>query len=329
VHTFATGTVPTRSATPFVRIDVGSSADAQDVVGIAGHFAREHGATDGRGELALEAAGLWANAMAGTGGGQLCIRVLAGARPTLETTAVATLPIRFPCPGGFADTLVDQWSGPQGAAAHASPAADGPAVRYGVAQHTFRGGYFCGDSWAVSAHNDAVSAIIVDGLGHGASACLAAARGVAAFCQQPLQDPVGLASSVHEAMQGTVGGVGALSLWSRAAGVLHYCGLGDTTGRLIGEQKSALASNPGIFGVRTPRLRAFAHQVRHGLLVLHTDGLRARWQLDDYPGLSSCHPALIAAVLHRDFARATDDGTVLVVALEQSTASDSMASGHP
>jgi hypothetical protein len=45
---------------------------------------------------------------------------------------------------------------------------------------------------------------------------------------------------------------------------------------------------------------------------MHSDGLSSHWSLDPYPGLRLRHPALIAAVLYRDFSRHRDDVTVLV-----------------
>jgi len=53
---------------------------------------------------------------------------------------------------------------------------------------------------------------------------------------------------------------------------------------------------------------------RDGLLIMHTDGLATRWNVDDYPGLVGRHPSLIAAVLYRDFSRNRDDVTVLAFA---------------
>ena len=44
-----------------------------------------------------------------------------------------------------------------------------------------------------------------------------------------------------------------------------------------------------------------------------TDGIGTRWDLNAYPGLEARHPTLIAAVLYRDFARARDDASVLVI----------------
>jgi hypothetical protein len=52
---------------------------------------------------------------------------------------------------------------------------------------------------------------------------------------------------------------------------------------------------------------------RGALLVMHSDGLGTQWDLGTYPGLTSRHPALIAAVLYRDYDRARDDVSVVVI----------------
>jgi hypothetical protein len=56
---------------------------------------------------------------------------------------------------------------------------------------------------------------------------------------------------------------------------------------------------------------------QQSLLILHSDGLAAQWNLNHYPGLGARHPALIAAVLYRDFKRTRDDITVIVVKLRK------------
>jgi serine/threonine protein phosphatase PrpC len=49
------------------------------------------------------------------------------------------------------------------------------------------------------------------------------------------------------------------------------------------------------------------------LLIMHSDGVSNRWSLDAHEGLIGRHPAVVAAVLLRDFGRGRDDATVLVV----------------
>ncbi len=69
----------------------------------------------------------------------------------------------------------------------------------------------------------------------------------------------------------------------------------------------------GILGHQSPRFTEFAYPWSAGsLLVMHTDGCRAHWRLDRYPGLARRHPSLIAAVLYRESRRGTDDATVVV-----------------
>src|SRR5262249_49553814 len=50
----------------------------------------------------------------------------------------------------------------------------------------------------------------------------------------------------------------------------------------------------------------------HSTLVMHSDGLSAGWNTEHYPGLLASHPALIAAVLDRDYNCGLDDATVVV-----------------
>jgi hypothetical protein len=49
------------------------------------------------------------------------------------------------------------------------------------------------------------------------------------------------------------------------------------------------------------------------MLIMHSDGVATRWNLEQYAGLASRHPALIAGVLYRDFTRGRDDATILVM----------------
>ncbi|HTP38530.1 MAG TPA: anti-sigma regulatory factor, partial [Steroidobacteraceae bacterium] len=75
-----------------------------------------------------------------------------------------------------------------------------------------------------------------------------------------------------------------------------------------------LISHSGILGVQSQRLREFEYEAAQcPLLILHSDGISARWDLQQYEGLYAHHPAVIAAVLYRDHRRERDDATILVV----------------
>jgi hypothetical protein len=75
-----------------------------------------------------------------------------------------------------------------------------------------------------------------------------------------------------------------------------------------------MVSHNGIVGSNMRKVQEFTQAWQPGsLLVLCSDGLNTRWDLNRYPGLADRHPSVIAALLYRDFARRRDDVTVLVL----------------
>jgi predicted RNA binding protein YcfA (HicA-like mRNA interferase family) len=74
-----------------------------------------------------------------------------------------------------------------------------------------------------------------------------------------------------------------------------------------------MVSHNGILGVQFLRSQLFEYDWPRGShVVMHSDGLSARWTLPAHPGLQMRHPAVIAAILYRDFVRRRDDATVVV-----------------
>jgi hypothetical protein len=83
----------------------------------------------------------------------------------------------------------------------------------------------------------------------------------------------------------------------------------DRNGRSHG-----LVSNNGTVGARMKAVQTFSCDWPAGdLLVMHSDGLKSAWSLGSYPGLLTRHPAIVGAVLHRDFQRGADDATIVVL----------------
>ncbi|MFJ2480066.1 ATP-binding protein [Pseudomonas sp. NPDC087598] len=189
---------------------------------------------------------------------------------------------------------------------------------YGVSQHSLHNDPACGDVWHLAYHGGDISALIVDGLGHGEDAEKAARAGEQAFADAPFSSPVMLMEDMHREMIGTRGGAVAFAQFHADRASLTFAGVGNIGASLIAADKSrGLASHPGIVGGQYRKAQPFdyAHVNGH-LLIMYSDGLQSRWNLQDYPGLVHRHPAVIASVLHRDFCRGRDDVTVLVVALE-------------
>lgn len=190
--------------------------------------------------------------------------------------------------------------------------------RLGVTQHSLHHDPACGDVWALSVKDQRISALIIDGLGHGEDAERAALAGATAFATDPFAEPTLILEDMHHAMKGSRGGALAVAQFDGTHDALRFVGIGNIGAFIIGAEKSrGLASHPGIVGLQYRKAQVFEYtEVAGQLLIMFSDGLQSRWNLRDYPGLMLRHPAVIAALLHRDFCRNRDDVTVLVVALE-------------
>jgi anti-sigma regulatory factor (Ser/Thr protein kinase) len=193
-------------------------------------------------------------------------------------------------------------------------------LRMGVSQHSLHNDPACGDAFHVAFDGARISALVVDGLGHGEYAEMAARAGERVFAASPFSASVLLLEDLHHAMNGSRGGAVAIAQFDANRSALTFLGIGNIGASLIALDKSrGLASHPGIVGGQYRKAQPFDYaQVNGQLLIMYSDGLQSRWNLQDYPGLVHRHPAVIATVLHRDFCRGRDDVTVLVLALEAS-----------
>ncbi|MEH6389195.1 MAG: ATP-binding protein [Pseudomonas profundi] len=191
-------------------------------------------------------------------------------------------------------------------------------LRLGVNQHAMRNEAACGDVWHLAVRGGKLSALVIDGLGHGEEAEEAGRCGAEAFAQRPFEHPDALLTDMHRAMNGTRGGAAAIAQYDADSGTLQFSGIGNIGARLISAQGSrGMASHPGIVGVQYRKAHTFTYaEADAQLLVMYSDGLQSRWDLGDYPALGMQHPATVAAVLHRDFCRGRDDVTVMAIDLE-------------
>lgn len=189
-----------------------------------------------------------------------------------------------------------------------------PALELGMISVAMRGEIECGDTWSVAAEGTRHALLVADGLGHGSFAALAAAAAVNAFAEQPFAPPEDTMRALHRRLAGTRGAAAACALLDSGAGPLHYAGVGNIAGVLAeGAGQRGLASFNGTLGISLARARQIEYPwAPHSLLVMHSDGLSARWSLAAHPQLGACHAAVIAAVLYRDHSRGRDDATVLV-----------------
>jgi anti-sigma regulatory factor (Ser/Thr protein kinase) len=178
----------------------------------------------------------------------------------------------------------------------------------------------CGDAWQLRLVGHGLSAIVVDGLGHGPLAAKAAAVGLVVFGEGRFEGPLAYFEAAHSSMNTTRGAAIAVAQVNTNQRKLQYAGVGNIAGRLVSVEtgkSSSLMSYNGIVGTAVRKLQQFDYQWQdRDLLIMHSDGLSDRWNLSDYPGLARADTGVIAAVLYRDAKRTRDDATVLVARLK-------------
>jgi anti-sigma regulatory factor (Ser/Thr protein kinase) len=172
----------------------------------------------------------------------------------------------------------------------------------------------CGDGWAVSCDPDGATVLGVDGLGHGPEAAKAAAGAIHALEKRPSAAPEEVLRTAHELLRLTRGAALSVARIDYGGDDVRFAGIGNVGGLVYdGTARRALVSHNGIVGHNMRKVQEFAAPFPPGALcVLYSDGIQSQWDLGDYPGLHVRAPALVAAVLMRDFIRRRDDAMVLV-----------------
>ena len=185
----------------------------------------------------------------------------------------------------------------------------------GITLVPYPGEVECGDSWAFGLKSGAPSLFAVDGSGHGPHAALAARSAVEAFEKSDQMDSVRVMETIHRALAPTRGAAIAIARLDRAEKLVRFSGVGNISAALFsdGTTKRMVSLN-GTAGHVAPRVREFTYPYSGAAtILLHSDGVSAKWDLGAYPGLAASRPSIIAGVLNRDFRRTNDDALIAVL----------------
>jgi anti-sigma regulatory factor (Ser/Thr protein kinase) len=172
----------------------------------------------------------------------------------------------------------------------------------------------CGDAWSSNHIPGRSIYIVADGLGHGPKAAEAAEEAVRIFHDVAAQAPERILGDIHRALSKTRGAAVSIAEILHDRGMLNYAGAGNiVAGICAGGKTRSMVSMNGTVGHSVAKIQQFSYPwEKNSALIMHSDGLATRWNVELYPGLASRHPALMAAVLYRDFSRKRDDATILV-----------------
>lgn len=170
-----------------------------------------------------------------------------------------------------------------------------------------------GDGWAAAMTGP--SLLMSDGSGHGPQAAAATAAALRMFTRDHALDGTRLMESIHGALRPTRGAAIALARFDADQRLVRFIGIGNIAGALVSDGKChRMVSQNGIAGHPAARIREFTYPYTGTpTVILHSDGLSAKWSLDAYPGLPTSHPSLIAGVLFRAHRRGRDDACIAVI----------------
>lgn len=180
-----------------------------------------------------------------------------------------------------------------------------------------RGQEVSGDAIAHRAFDGGHLVMVADGLGHGPLAAVASTRAAEVFHESAGVAPGELIRRMHGALSGTRGAAVAVVRLDEATRTLVHAGVGNISGRLLGEHQSrGMASQPGIVGHNLPRVRELQQAVDSSqTLVLHSDGLTEKWKLDHLPDVLGKGPTVLAAAVLREAAIHRDDAGILALTM--------------
>ena len=171
-----------------------------------------------------------------------------------------------------------------------------------------------GDDSLVQAFAEGILLAVVDGLGHGAEARVAAQTAVATLAEHVGEPLVALVQRCHENLRCTRGAVLSLARLDPRVETLTWLGVGDVDGVLLRSygwtNREALIPRGGVVGYQLPPLRVAEVPLWVGdTLILSTDGIRS-----DYAETVSCGdpPQQIADRILAERRRGSDDALVLV-----------------
>jgi anti-sigma regulatory factor (Ser/Thr protein kinase)/serine/threonine protein phosphatase PrpC len=172
-----------------------------------------------------------------------------------------------------------------------------------------------GDAFVVKKWEDSILVALIDGLGHGQFAHLAAGRArqyVQDHFDAPLKD---IFRNTGRACKATRGVVMAIARFDRGRNVLTFASIGNIEARVLGSpEPMSFIVRRGIVGVNTSNPAVTEHRWEPSyLMILHTDGLSVHWKWEDFPDITYEKAEIVSQRMLRRFAKDHDDATVVVV----------------
>jgi phosphoserine phosphatase RsbX len=187
---------------------------------------------------------------------------------------------------------------------------------WAVAFEPFPGEQVCGDVHVFTPFRGGVLLGVIDGVGHGSEAALAARRAVASLERSGAETLADAVTTCHKDLRQTRGAAFSLVAIHPKADALSGVAVGNVemvlhrASRTAGPARETIVPRAGIVGHRLPPLRETTMTITaNDVLILASDGILSRFT-EYVPGTETSQT--IAEAILRTYCRQNDDALVLV-----------------
>jgi hypothetical protein len=171
----------------------------------------------------------------------------------------------------------------------------------------------CGDLAAAWTSPGLTTLLIVDGLGHGRDAEVAAMTAFDYTSRHHAEPIVDILAGCNDALRSTRGAAMGLAQIDERQSRMTYAGIGNTRAAVFGARTTRLSSSYGIVGLdhktlapEVVRLAAF------DLIVLSTDGIREFFDIEAPGESTDLDAGMLARRIVMDWGTERDDAAALV-----------------
>ncbi len=171
-----------------------------------------------------------------------------------------------------------------------------------------------GDTAVIEHRDDMIFLAIVDALGHGPQAHAVANRAERFLRNGWSSDILDTLHRLHSELKGTIGAAAGICVVDSVSRDAHYMGVGNTVLRTFGAHATRLVSSDGIIGsrFRTPAAQT-APLNESGIMLLYTDGVSDRFDVEQYPQIRYHSASAIAHKIVDSFGKPYDDATCIAM----------------
>lgn len=190
-----------------------------------------------------------------------------------------------------------------------------PLLDYWVATRPIPGQSESGDQFLVAPFPNGVLIAVIDGLGHGDQAAMAARMATAVLTAHAGEPVVKLVQRCHEALKRTRGAVMSIASCNATDNSITWLGIGNVEAMLVRANAPANAKRPslllrgGIVGDRLPTLLPTTLPLHCGdLLFFATDGIQSAFMRNIH---FTERPHELVHQIFMEHGRSTDDALLL------------------